>query len=235
MPPTITRDGGFGMDLSPVLYVAGLCGAPSVQPCAISPFAVERDPVRRISDQQQGFRVAYKFLNHFRRGAVAADQAMVTQQPHFAGLRGGIEGNLRNRIFICETVSSTLQGEQQSKFVIFETDGVDIVFGVLQSLDFQAKHFVVPTAVERELVVGKHESATSVFRQSIDYDDGDFSQPEFPRSRESRMASDDDAIGSGEDRLEEAELFDRSCACGRCARTGSVCRGATVRWSLPLA
>src|ERR1019366_3383660 len=47
----IARDGGLCVALPSVFHVAGLRGPAAVQARATPPLAVERDPVRRISDE----------------------------------------------------------------------------------------------------------------------------------------------------------------------------------------
>jgi hypothetical protein len=57
--------------------------------------------------------------------------------------------------------------QQQRKFIVFETDQVQIVVGVLKRFDLEPQSIFIPTGVERQLVVCDNECPALVFVEAV--------------------------------------------------------------------
>ncbi len=84
--PRITRDGGFRVARGAVLHVRRLGRTVSVQACAISPFTIELNSVRRIGDQQLRLRVTEEAPDNFGLCAIATGEPVISEEPQIAQL-----------------------------------------------------------------------------------------------------------------------------------------------------
>jgi hypothetical protein len=77
--------------------------------------------------------------------------------------------------------------------------------------EFNAKELIIPTGIQRELIVSDDVSAFLSLTQVIENDHRHLFEPELPRSEEAPVAGNDTCFRIHEDRVVEAELGD---ACG---------------------
>ena len=88
-----------------------------------------------------------------------------------------------------------------------------------ERLQFQPQQLFIPAGVEREFVVGQHESTLLIRVQMIENDNRDVLTAELPRGQHAAMAGDDTAVPINQYRVVETELGD----------TGSDLRHLSVR------
>jgi len=152
---------------------------------------IREDEVDRLTRDQP--------LDIDANGSVAAEHAMFADDPQIARCTNYRFLKFGNGVFIRMPFCGFLLSQQQSKFVIFETEDVQVVVRVPQGFDLQTEHFVIPAGVQREFVVRDRKSTTLVLVQVVDHDHWYFGQPQFACSQQSRMPRDDDCVTAGQD------------------------------------
>ena len=137
---------------------------------------------------------------------------MLAQHPHIAGNRDRRLRRLRHRVFIRQAGGRLRLrvGEQVCQFVISEADHVQVKAVLLERLQFDAQHLLVPAGIHRQLVVGQNKRAPLCFGQMIEHDDRNFGHAQFAGGQQAGVAGDNDPVGAGKDRVRPAE-FGNGC------------------------
>ena len=78
---------------------------------------------------------------------------MISDQPDVAGLRDGLAGCFRNRLFVFRRGSVTVIRQQRFQFVVGEAHEPKVEAVLLQIGEFCGQDLFVPARVLRELVV----------------------------------------------------------------------------------
>ena len=135
---------------------------------------------------------------------------MLAHDPDIARARYWNFANLRYRVLIGLTLVVRLFARDKfGQRVGVEAGDVQIETFQLQSLKFDPQHRVIPASVLRDAVVCDDQGAALGRAQVIQYDHGHDFQPEFLRSGQAAMPSDDDAVTACKDRIGEAKLGNR--------------------------
>ena len=79
---------------------------------------------------------------------------MITENPQIAGLADRFLRQLRDCVFIRQSLDSILRREQPSEFNVLEAEKAYIEVLILKRLDFDAKNVVIPTSIFCQLIVG---------------------------------------------------------------------------------
>ena len=106
--------------------------------------------------------------------SVAAEHAMLPEQPEVASHRDRRFRDLRDAVLVGETLVRILRGQQLRQFLVIEADQAEIEVLVLERGEFQAKQFVIPTGIQREFVVRDDVGALLGFGKVVENDDRDF-------------------------------------------------------------
>ena len=196
--------------------------------------------VRWIGEDHVGQAAGQDLLHSLHLRGIAAEQPVLAQHPDIAGHGDRGLRRLRHRVFVgVAGVDLFRVAEQILDLLVGEADDVEIEAVLLERLQFDAQHLLIPSGVERQPVVGQNKRAPLRFGQMVEDDDRDFGHAQFAGGQQAGVAGDDDPIGAGKNWVRPPELGDRWPRSGRpvrhyaCAHSGrreSASRPAT---SLP--
>ena len=124
-----------------------------------------------------------------RRRAVAAQQAMIAEEPDIAGNRDRLLGQLRHLVGIGQA-GIAVRGEGRP-LRLAEADQVEVEAKNLQLAQFEPEQFLVPAAVERQLVVGDRVGLLLRLGPADRHHDRDFGDAQLARRQHPAMTGDD--------------------------------------------
>ena len=104
--------------------------------------------------------------------------------------------------------------KQASEFGFSEAEQFKVEVRFTQCRKFRAQQALVPTGVLGNSVVGDDKRPPLRLGQMIKRDDRHLGHAEALRGQEPAVPGDDDVIAADQDRVDEAELRDRSCDLG---------------------
>jgi hypothetical protein len=90
------------------------------------------DVVRRVREHQIRGVNSHQSLDIGRRRSVSAQHAMITEDPEIAWNRDRRLRDLRDRVFVGQSLGRILGGEKARQLFIVKANEVEVVFVVLQ-------------------------------------------------------------------------------------------------------
>ena len=138
-----------------------------------------------------------------RVGAVAAEKAMLAEEPDIAGLSDGSLGWFGNVVGIGKAGDADLH--QARHLFIAEAGEGEIEAEILQRLELSLEEFEVPAGIERQLVVGDDVGLLLGLAQAGEFDHRHLRQAELPGCEQPAVSGDDAIVAVDEDRVGETE------------------------------
>lgn len=130
---------------------------------------IGENQIRRIADHQP--------CNVALVCRVPDEQLVTPQDPKVPGNRDWRLRQIRNRIFIRETFRGILFRKQSRQLRILKADQIEVEVLRLQRRKLSAEKFLIPSGVQRELVVRDDVRSLLRFGQVIEYDHRQFFEP----------------------------------------------------------
>ena len=163
--------------------------------------------VGRRGHDHVGQRIAEQNTNRSTVAAVAADQAVGSDQPHVAGLGyrlgwrfGDLVGHILRR---CVAVF-----EQRLQFLVAEANEREVRAVCFEFAQFAGEHFLVPSGIHRELVVREDICPPLRLAEVVQYHHRNLREAQFASSQQTTVAGNDPIHRVNQDRIGEAELQD---------------------------
>ncbi|NKA37083.1 hypothetical protein GO300_05143 [Ralstonia solanacearum] len=172
--------------------------------------------VGRRGKAQRGLLARHQGRDHRAVGGIAADQAVLAQEPDVArpGHRhrrccGHVVRLIRFRIARPIVLSfAQLVSQQRVDLGVIETGQGQVVAGVSEFREFQRQQFLVPARIERDTVVGEDQRALLRRRQVGQLDHRHLVHAELARGGQTPMARDHTVLAIDQDRVGPAVLHD---------------------------
>ena len=169
---------------------------------------LDLDVVGRVGVHQVDGGAVQQAIHVLGLAAVAAEQAVVAEEPQVARLRDRLVGRLGHVVGVGQALVR-LRPEQPQQLVGGEAGQVQVEVHLLELGQLERQLVVVPARHRGRLVVGDAVRLGLRRRQADGHVDRDFFQAQLQRRLVARVADDDDALLIDDDRLAEAELLDR--------------------------
>jgi hypothetical protein len=115
--------------------------------------AVVVDQVRRIGGKQDCPRAVHHPDDVLGLGRVAAQQAVLAEQPQIAGARDRVHRRLGNDVFACQAVALVERRQQAVEVLALEAREIEIEASGVQRMQLRRQQFVVPAGEFREAVI----------------------------------------------------------------------------------
>ena len=171
--------------------------------------AVVVDQIWWISCEQDRLLVVHDADDVIRLGAVAAQQAMIAQQPQIARPRHRVHRRLGNDVFAGEAIALVERRQQPIELLLVETGEVEIEAGGVQRVQFRRQELLIPGTREHQLVIGDAVRPHLLGAEMRQPNDRDFGEPQVPRRQQPAMAGDHLAVLGHQQRHGPAVAGDR--------------------------
>ena len=144
-----------------------------------------------------------------RLGAVAAQQAVIAEQPEIARPRHRVHRRLGNDVFAGETVALVERRQQPIEFLLVETGEVEIEAGGVQRVQFGCQELLIPGTGENQLVVSDAVRPHLLGTEMRQPNDRDFGESQVAGRQQPSMAGDHLAVLGDQQRHRPAVAGDR--------------------------
>ena len=101
---------------------------------------------------------------------IAHEESVISKSPKISDDGYGSFRKCRYRILVGQSFCSVLRGKYAPQFFVFESDKIYVEVFLLQGRKLKTQKIVVPTRVERELVVREDVGALLCFAEVIEND-----------------------------------------------------------------